>query len=327
MKGRRKLVQFVKHNTTFHKSDGSKNILLFSSPRSGSTWLTQIMGTQPGFKLVREPFNLRQPVVLDYLKINEWEELYSIQADEKIMRYMHTFMEGNDNDFRFKRERIFADTWHFRTHRIIFKILHACEDRIDWFKDTFNGEVIFLIRHPIPVSVSRKKLPRLESFLKSDYQRHFTPAQLKYAKHLIDKGDIFEQAILDWCFQNALPLRNRKDDWLVLSYEETVLEQEKVIELLVDKFNFEKPERMYKRLHVASGSTHMSDKETRTLLNDSNKDKIKEKKQWLVEKWKDKVTEAQERRAFEILEIFDIDFYEINNFLPKDEYLVAPATF
>ncbi|MEM7369514.1 MAG: sulfotransferase [Bacteroidota bacterium] len=310
----------IKHTSTFHKAGTEKNIFLFSMPRSGTTWLMEIIATQPGFKIVNEPFNLRKDVVRDNLGLQAWDSLMEIGSLPKIATYMQHFIEGRDSDLRYFRQAPFSDLWKLRTNRIIFKLLFVGEGDFDWFADTFNGEIVYLVRHPIPVSLSRAVHPRLQSFVESDHKRHFSQDQLAYAQEIIFRGDKFECAVVDWCFQNAVALRKIKPDWLVLSYEQMVMEPTLVIDTLIDRFSFERPELMYERVNKASNSTAKSNKESQEILRDANK--RRESKKWLVEKWAAKVTEEQIQKTFEILTVFNIDFYEKGNFMPKSSYLL-----
>ena len=52
---------------------------------------------------------------------------------------------------------------HYRpiTHRIVFKEIHGLADRINWFRDTFNARVVYLVRHPIAVTISSERFPLL----------------------------------------------------------------------------------------------------------------------------------------------------------------------
>ena len=320
MKVLNQLKSAIKHNSTFHKPGKEKNIFLFSMPRSGTTWLMEIIATQPGFKIVNEPFNLRKEVVRDNLGLEEWESLMEIGNLPKIAAYLQHFIEGRDSDLRYFRQAPFSDLWKLRTNRIIFKLLFIGEGNLDWYVDTFNGEIIYLVRHPIPVSLSRAVHPRLKSFAESDHKRHFTEEQLAYAQEIIFHGDKFEQAVLDWCFQNAVALRNIRPEWLVLSYEQMVMEPTLVIDALIDRFSFEKPELMYERVNKASNSTAKSNQESQAILMDETK--RRENKRWLVEKWAAKVSEEQIAKTFEILKVFEVDFYEKGNFMPKSSYLL-----
>jgi hypothetical protein len=43
-----------------------------------------------------------------------------------------------------------------------------------------------------------------------------------------------------------------------------------------------------------------------------------ENNRWVVEKWREKVTEGEERRVMEILKQFDLDVYQFGNTLPAN---------
>lgn len=312
----RRIINTVKMYSTIHFPDGSPNIFLFSMPRSGSTWLMEMIYTQPGFKWCREPFNLREPVVQDRLGIDDWKELYMLRSEDKVQRYIDAICTGKLRDYRFNYPRPFGKQYRFITRQTIFKILHFGEDRINWFRDTFNGQVVYLIRHPIPVTLSRKELPRLHARLVSDFRRHFTTSQLNFANQIIENGNRFEQGILDWCLQNMVPMRDMTDDWTLISYEQLVLDVDPIIQLLCSRLNLPDPERMREQWGMPSGSViRQSDNATQITLNQKRTD---ESKSWLVEKWRTKITPEQEMKTSEVLAVFGLDtYYSYGSALPS----------
>ncbi|UZS00180.1 hypothetical protein [Chondrinema litorale] len=317
---RKQISNWIKLYSSFHIPNGEKNIFLFSTPRSGSTWLTELISTQPQFKMVKEPFNIRKDYVRENLGLNTWEDILDPTKSNKIAAYLNSFIDGTYKDIRLKRPVPFSPLWKPITSRIIFKILFAGESDFNWFKENFNGEIIFLLRHPIPVALSREICPRLDSFINSAFIEYFNKEEKQYAESIIKDGTPFEKSILDWCFQNVLPLRTQNDAWLTVSYEQTVLQPEIVIDSLLNKFHFKKPEKIRDRLNTASGSTVKSSEESKKILLDP--DQIHKNKKWLVEKWEQKIDDAQHKKAFEILDAFGIDYYEYKNFLPKEKYLL-----
>ena len=64
----------IKKLSNYHKPNDSPNIFIFSSPRSGSEWLMNIIASQPGIKHCSEIFNLRRPVNLTYIDHKRWFE-------------------------------------------------------------------------------------------------------------------------------------------------------------------------------------------------------------------------------------------------------------
>ncbi len=311
------LYNFYRNLTSVHKAGELPHVFLFTTPRSGSTWLMELIWSQPGFKAVNEPLDLRVPLVREHLGINTWEELQSNASLPLLQRYIEGYCAN-------KIHTTEPAPWLNRyykpvTHRIVFKVIHGGENRVNWFRDTFKSKVVFFTRHPIAVALSHRKFPRLEAYINSDFSKHFTSTQLDIAAATIRNGSKLQKGVLDWCFQNALPLRDRQSDWAVLTYEQLVLQPELVIEYLADKLLLPDKKRMLGLLERPSSVTRKSDEETKRLLDGrSNESRC----QRLVSKWKDKVSDEEERDAMQILDTFGIDAYSSGSFLPTQDLWV-----
>jgi hypothetical protein len=314
---KKKLGNIIKSKSNIHRPDGSPSVFLFSMPRSGSTWLMELIWTQPGFKSCDEPLNLRSSLVRKNLGISEWKDLYDQDATLAMESYFRAFCDGRlgfMNPSPLRR--------HYRplTQRIVFKVIHGGEDRINWFRDAFNSRIVLLLRHPIAVSLSREVYPRLHAFLNSDYRRHLTKDQLDYANRIFDGGTGLERGVLSWCLQNMVPLREACDDWAIVSYEQLVLEPRPVVMHLAHKLNLPEPERMLNHLATPSGVKAKSDAATQEVLgNTANR------RSWLVEKWRERVGSSEERRVMEILERFELDAYRWGNLRPAERLWIGPS--
>lgn len=280
-----------------------------------------MLSSQGRFKIVNEPFNLRQAVVRDNLKLDTWESLFQAANRPLIRSYIQSFVDGRDTDFRFKRESPFNRAWHPWTDRIIFKILFAGEDYIDWFETEFGGNIILLLRHPIPVALSREEFPRLESLLSPPYALHFSAEQIAYARALIATHDRLQIAVLDWCLQNSVPLRQARSSWTVLSYEEMVLHPRETVNYLAGRYGLPNEDKMLRRVFEASGSTGKSKADSHSVLSDPQE--IRHKRSWLVNRWKEKVAPDAVSHAFRTLRVYGIDFYESHRTLPAHKYLLS----
>jgi len=307
---------YLKFFTNIHLQGNKPNTFVFSTPRSGSTWLMEILTSQPGVKYINEPFNLRDDKIKRLLRGSNWSDLYNPGSEEIIEKYLNILLSSKFKG-SFKNQSPFTPGYNFYTNRIVLKILHCGEDKIDWFKNTFQGQVVYLVRHPIPTSLSRKQLPRLKAFISSDYSKNFQNNQLALAKSILKKGNKLEMNILDWCFQNAIPLKNLNSDWLLITYEQLVLEPEKTLSFLLEKLKLKYTKAIQKSMSKASGSSVQSDEETQKALQDHKNNKF-----FLVEKWKDKILPEEENRIMNIVKAFGIDIYEEGNVLPNKKYLI-----
>lgn len=312
------LLQFARPLLNIHHPGGLPNVFVFSMPRSGSTWLMELIWSQPGFKHCNEPTDLRNRFVRKHLGISEWKQLYCGSAAEPLRRYFNGFCDGR---LGFKDPRPFYRYYRPYTSRIVFKVIHGCEDRLNWFRDTFNGRIVYLVRHPIAVSLSREGFPTLPALISSSYGRHFTSDQLRFAEDIYRFGTMLEQGVLSWCLQTAVPLREATDDWVVASYEQLILEPEPIIRQLESKLDLPKPQRMLDQLATPSRSSRKSDGSTRQLLDAGQPARARR----LVEKWRDRVNAEEERGVMDILQRFDIDIYRAGEVLPSDHVWLPGA--
>lgn len=308
----------LKAASNVHRPDGRPNVLLYSTPRSGSTWLMELIWSQPGFKTCNQPLYLEHPAVRSHLGIDDWEELYSVDATEKLRAYLGAICAGrigftNPNPLR----RYYRPV----SHRIVFKEIHAPGDRVNWMRDTFDARVVYLVRHPIAVTISSERWPTLPALIHSDYRRHFTPEQLTQAQRILDEGNDLDRGVLMWAMHNSVPLREATEDWAIVSYEQLVLDPEPVIRALAEKLELPEPDRMRRRLGVPSVNVRFkSTEETRRLLNEGEADE----RPFLVEKWRKKVDRESEARVMGILEAFGIDVYRDGDVLPGARAWIGP---
>ena len=57
-----------------------QSIIIFASPRGGSTWITELIASQSGFWPIHEPLNVRYSFPRRELGISLHSELYSEHA-------------------------------------------------------------------------------------------------------------------------------------------------------------------------------------------------------------------------------------------------------
>jgi hypothetical protein len=289
-----------------------KNVIIISTPRSGSTWLMELIATQPGFKKISEPFNFRKSDVKKHLKIASWGTLYDPVSLDRIEEYLKGFLSGR---LKFKNTKPWETQYRPFTNRLVFKILHAFEDRIEYLSNLLNAKIVILIRHPIPVSISRQEYPRIDTFLNSQYNKNFTSNQLKYAQKMNIEGSKMERGVLSWCLQNSVPLKSKKEEWAIITYEQLVMEPDVVTNYLCRKLDFQFPEKIFKRLNIASSSINQSTEETRQKISEK-------KKKWLIEKWRKQVDHEEEQKLMNILKIFQIDIYVAGKYMAQKKDLI-----
>jgi hypothetical protein len=306
--------RWVSRVSNVHRPNGSPDVFIFAAPRGGSTWLMELIITQPGFKPCNEPFNLRDPRVRAELAargVHDWPDLYNREKEPALHDYIGEIQSGANGALN---PQLHRNRFRVRTSRICFKILHAGEDRIQSFQARFGGRVLVLLRHPIAVSLSRRVLPRLETFLSSDYRRHFRASELALARRIADEGNDLERGVLDWCLQTAVPLRAPDPSWLIVTYEQMVLEPTFLVPMLCKRLALPDPDRMMRTLSVPSASTYPTDEETLRAIARAPS------RRFLIEKWLGRVTREDRDRVRAILEAFELDVYDPDEPTPSTRF-------
>ena len=286
------------------------NIFIFSTPRSGSTWLSEMILSQPGFRDCDQPMDVRNSYVRETLGISTWDALYERSADRLLKPYLQAICDG-----RIRGLTTLGGHRRLMSKRLVFKIQNGWQERIAWIQGSFGGKVVLLLRHPIAVTLSRQQFPRLNTFLEAADAQRLGADTLAMARRIAKEGTPFEQGILHWCFETAHPLRHIEKDWIVVTYEQLVSEPELVVPFLSHALSLPDPKTIMSQLSKPSRTTGKSTAETQTMVESQNR-------QRLISKWRDKVCEDDERRAFEIIQAFGIDAYRFGQAMPSEAYRI-----
>lgn len=309
---------WIKTISNIHLQGNKKNIFLFATPRGGSTWVMEILASQPGMKYYDEPFSVRRDNVIKDGRFTCWEDLMpDAMRDADIINYIN---ELNHNKVGLMNPPPFRKHHRFFTNRIVFKI-HELEHLINEVKDSCNGQVLYLLRHPIPISLSRNVFSRQELFLQSQYycERYINNEQKKEGLSIVEKGTHLQKGTLAWCLENLIPLKySETSDWLFMTYEEILLNPVKSCKTMATKLALPDIEKMHMAVDLPSVNINMSAKDTHNILQDDNSERRRLK---LVTKWKEKVTESDKKACSDILDLFGLDVYSPNSFVAHDRYL------
>ncbi|MEM1142991.1 MAG: hypothetical protein AAGI88_10435 [Pseudomonadota bacterium] len=312
---------FARTWANFHVPGSKPDIMLLSTPRSGSTWLMETVVAERGIRPCNEPFNLRKPEVVARLGIESWEELCSLEARIKIERYLCAY-STNQPGYRFKNLRPFESGYNLFTNRVLFKVLFCLEDSIDWIKHSLNMQVVVLIRHPIPVSLSREALPRLSSLIDSTVFHALSADQQRYSRNIYESGSWREKAVLDWTLQN-LPLVAATDSAdLFVTYEQMVMEPEVIVDRLIATLDLDCEQSVRANVDRPSRSVSKSSQAQAELLRSADKSKAE-----LVDRWVARLSDDERSRLMEIPERLGLSVYPTRGVLPSKDYWISTERF
>lgn len=292
-----------------HSPGPKPDIFIFSSPRSGSTHLMELIGTDHTIKIYDEPLNPRKPTLWRRLNIRTWEKATRLSNREDVYRQYFTGLQHNH--FPELNVPFYDPNRRPRTNRIVFKIIHGGEDMINWFEQELGGQIVILLRHPIPTALSHRKNPRLPYLIDLEsLTKHLSVDQINFAREIVSSGSYFQKSILDWCLQNFLLVRDDiPDSWYRLCYEDIIMSPENTIHNLKTRLNLSPSTDMSATLLSPSRSAVQSDSDTLEILNAAeNSDRS-----FLVNKWLDRVDEVAINQTQQILDVFEIDMYSASN--------------
>jgi hypothetical protein len=307
----------VKAVSNIHRQGPEQNILLFATARGGSTWVMEIIASQPGMKYYDEPFNIRRDNVQRTGLFPDWESIMPDSGDaDVIVRYLNDLAAGK---YRYMNPPPMRRNHRWLTNRIVFKI-HELEHLIGTIAKRCNGTVLYLLRHPVPTTMSRRTFPRLDLFLRSQYYARLIgdEARRRTIHRIAETGSHLQRGVVSWCYENIVPLRFPDFEGLFVTYEELVLNPERAATLLAERLSLPDREALLRTFSQPSTNINMSSKQTRSLMAESDH---RQRRRHLVEKWVASITPRDEAHVTEIMEMFGLEIYRGDRPLAASSYL------
>ena len=284
-------------------SDHRKSILIAGTGRSGGTWLCDILNQRNEYRLVFEPFHPKRAPWMKpfgervYLRPDDEDpEFLEVARSIVTGRVRHAWTE------RFNRR--------FVAHQRLIKEDYA-NLMLKWLHVNFPGmPLVLLLRHPCAVALS---------FVTHDYKGAVMPLleQTKLVEDFLHPWvdeirkarDVFERTLFLWCVEALVPLRQfRPGEVHVVFFENLVRSPESEVARL--------------HSHLGKGSDALR-LDLEKLRVPSLTARRASSAVWTgadpVESWRSKLSDAQRRRALEILERFGLDAIYTDASMPREE--------
>lgn len=293
----------------------SGDIMIFSTARSGSTWVKEVIASQSNIKYVSEPLLMDRMTRRQLGADPSWELTVPGGNREAILK--EYFQRQFDGKCGYGSPIRRSEFYRKNYDRVVLKLLR-CQDMMNWCEDVFGAKVVYLLRHPMPVALSRKEYKRLPMFIQSqEFRKRFlTDRQHAYAVEVLNNGSELDHKILDWCLQNLAPLKHLdRDNWLIIYYEDIVMQPENELKRLTDYLVLDDANAAAARINQASSTTYKSDLETQKVLNEEGNQS--KRRLFLANKWLTRVDIAQIQSAQAIFDQFGIDVYSADNPMPQ----------
>lgn len=270
----------------------SKPIILAGSGRSGTTWLGNIISANPNIGIIFEPFYHRKVAEMEKIPLFK----YAREDEENLELYkrVSAVLSGQiSNDWVNQQQR----RTHFLVKRFLVKTIRA-NLMLAWIDKHFDVDIVFTLRHPCAVILSRVKLDwttQLSHFLnqKQLVEDHLHP--FLQVIHDNQKDELSQQAVV-WCLENLIPLKQMHDhNWTLCLYEDMV------------RYPLYESKKILDQLHIANSlltkraicNVSMVTRPDSPLFNGLDP----------LSNWQNKLSKDQVRKILNILEKFEIGLY------------------
>ncbi len=308
--------------TSVHSEAATNSMALFTSRRSGGTWVSEMISSVKEIRELGQPLSIRQ--IADSgedigIPVFEYGQLVGLDEEEKtaIEAYINRLLTGAaivNAPWRF-----WETSFSWQAQRLVLKITDT-NSLIGWFSDTFDLPVVYLVRHPIPQALSCIKLGwglTTKAYLRKRQfvETYLTTDQEALAWDIVESGSELEKFVLNWVLENLVPLRKAtaSTTWTRISYEEAVAHPSRIIEVLVRVFDLSHREKMQAAVHQPSRTTRQG---ANGVANSDTEDMDRSH---LIERWKDEIDVEEQKSLMSILEHFDIHYYEYGSVMPTTE--------
>ena len=316
----KKFIRFLNcYSPAVYRPRGAKNILIVSTPRSGSTWLMEMFALKKHVSYVFEPFDIRRDAVQKELNIDSWEELYNSELEEVFPTGARIGLGARDGrpyilDLKRWRQGIWSREYSFVVRRLVVKVLHGFYWDIGSLRRWTNSDCVVLIRHPISVAVSRRVIPRLNQIVTSPiHLEGLNNAQKQVIHHIMQSGDELEKKVLAWSLQNRVILRQSNEIKRIVTYEQLTADAQLVMNVLSADFEIYYE---YNREETGRASS------TANLNVADDRNRITSFDGEVKFKWRDHIDGDTERKLLQICSDLDVDIYTPGANSINSRYLV-----
>lgn len=282
--------------------DPENTVVLSGSPRSGTTWIMEVLNAHQDHRLIFEP--LRPQSVRLAKNFEPFMYIRRNESDSDIARVMQRVMAG--------RLRSLWTDRHNRTfwcnHRLV-KLVRGTM-AMAYLKQCFpRAPIIYVLRHPIAqiLSMSQLGYSRFNATRYLD-QPGLVEDHLAPFENLIQQTEgYFENLILHWCIQNYVALRQcGPNDVHLVFYEELCMDPVKHFERLYTFLGYDMNERVHQKLHAPSRMSQASS----PILAKTNQG------EQLIGAWRSKATTVQIDQVLEGLRCFGLDAIYSHELMP-----------
>lgn len=296
-----------RHFVNWSSSAIEDTIVIAGAPRSGTTWLLELLRTLPEYKALNEPLFLHNSPGARAAGFAWRTHITPGERNEGARRFFERSLSGRIAHRPLwhytASSTIRCAAEHIRKRKLIVKFCRAGR-LLHWMTQEFNLRgVVLIIRHPCAVIASQLAHGGWndESFSSpSDGHSFQVPKELqdKFGSVLASIKTKLDEMVAIWCLDYYIPLIHYAPQgypWVLVPYERLVTRRTEEVSRILNSLGATATESISEQLNEASKSASES-LEVRS-------------PQQQLEKWKTQLSDAEIDRVLELVAAFEIDFY------------------
>lgn len=313
----------------------SKPIFVTGAHRSGTTWVGKMIAASPRIYYIQEPFNYefpprpgisrtRMPYLFTYVSEENASLYYSDLRNTLACRYNLmaecAALRSPKDVVRLLKDSSYVTYSRFSHKKPLFKDPLAVFSA-EWLAETFNMDVIVMIRHPAAFASSIKRLNwkhDFSHFLRQPrlMEEHLAPFAAEIADFAAHEHDILEQAALLWkiIYYRVSQYKQLHSDWVFPRHEDVSMDPLHHFEYLYKRLNLDFSDRVQTVIREYSSSSNPSEAKPKgkiTQVDTTIVDKRDSKA--AISSWKKKFTGAEINWLREQVEDIAQEFYTNND--------------
>ena len=299
------MLDVISYLTNYVYSTRNKNPFLISgSPRSGTTWLAEIIVASERSRLIWEPLQDGNPTIATYPFKSKRPFLSKIKSEyNEFDPFFKKLLDGRNLNSHTLRLKVNPNNLYkaFTNSRLLIKFVRG-NGVVSYLQNRFNlPKPVVILRHPCAVVASQLRMGVW------DTHPHVDPDLIKeYPKFnflLKEIESLEERLALTWAGDVLSALYN-SDNLQIVFYEDLVLNGEEELKKIFREWGYSSvPSGSLKKLNLQSSTSKTWS---------SKEDGIKK-----IQAWSKFLNEEKQERIFTILKKLDIQLYNSSSFLPR----------
>jgi Sulfotransferase family len=246
----KRLWSTVVHSFYLDRAPADATIFVCGSPRSGTTWLTEVLNYDNRYRHIGEPFTAGQVPISNHFALRQY--LYPNDDDPRYLEPARAIFAGHIR-------AAYSDS----VNRSIFPKGRFVKDvrttlLLGWFRVHFpKMPIVYLMRHPYSVAASRVRLG-----YRTDMGQMYLRQPALVADHLAPFVELINEPktpfachVLDWCVENFVPIHELEPGDIIWVFYELLCSTEDELPKLFAELGRPVTDDLQKRLHKPSMST------------------------------------------------------------------------